>query len=237
MKKDGYWPLSKGQSGKKYVFREEHLSEGDMQIEMLCGVIMVLVMIGYLKLSMVQEGVEFQKIMILVPLGCNAAWGIIDGIMYVLINLRERGKKIKLLSLIKLSKDQNESLTIIKNEFGSRFIDLLNKDTQTNIYQEILKSLTTASVEKPKGISKKDLRIVLNTFLIVFFTGIPLVLPFVLLNDVWLAIRISHIIGLVMLFCIGYWWAKLASRHKVRSAIALTILGVVIVGMTEILHG
>jgi hypothetical protein len=39
------------------------------------------------------------------------------------------------------------------------------------------------------------------------------------------------------LFCIGYWWAKFASRHRIRSAIGLTILGVVIVGMTELFHG
>jgi len=229
--------LSKERAGKKFIFRQEHLSEADVQVEMLCGVIMVLVMIGYLKLSLAQDGFEFKKMMMLVPLGCNAAWGIIDGIMYVLINLRERGNKSKLLSLIKSAKDQNEVLALIKNEFGFVFIDLLNKDTQDNIYQEILKGLTNTIVEKPKGISKNDLRLVLKTFLIVFSTGVPLVIPFILLNDVWLAIRISHIIGLVMLFSIGYWWAKLASRHRIRSAIALTILGVIIVGITEVLHG
>ena len=229
--------MSKERAGKKFIFRQEHLSEADVQVEMLCGVIMVLVMIGYLKLSLAQDGFEFKKMMMLVPLGCNAAWGIIDGIMYVLINLRERGNKSKLLSLIKSAKDQNEVLALIKNEFGFVFIDLLNKDTQDNIYQEILKGLTNTIVEKPKGISKNDLRLVLKTFLIVFSTGVPLVIPFILLNDVWLAIRISHIIGLVMLFSIGYWWAKLASRHRIRSAIALTILGVIIVGITEVLHG
>ena len=95
---------------------------------------MVLVMIGYLKWSLVQEGFNFQKVMLLVPLGCNAAWGIIDGIMYVLVNLRERGKKSKLLSLIKSAKDQDEALAIIKGEYDLAFIDLLNKDTQVNIY-------------------------------------------------------------------------------------------------------
>lgn len=198
---------------------------------------MVLVMIGYLKWSLVQEGFNFQKVMLLVPLGCNAAWGIIDGIMYVLVNLRERGKKSKLLSLIKSAKDQDEALAIIKGEYDLAFIDLLNKDTQVNIYEELLKRLTTESIEKPKGISKKDLRVILETFLIVSLTGVPLVIPFILSSDVWLAIRVSHIIGLVMLFCIGYWWAKLASRHKIRSALALTALGVLIVGMTELLHG
>ena len=226
-----------GQSGKKFVFRPEHLSEADVQVEMLCGVIMVLVLIGYLKLSLGQDGFEFKKMMMLVPLGCNAAWGIIDGIMYVLVNLRERGNKSKLLSLIKSAKDQDNALAVIKKEFGFAFIDLLNKDTQKNIYEEILKGMNNAAIEKPKGISKYDLRLVLKTFLIVFSSGIPIVIPFFFLNDVWLAIRISHVIGLVMLFCIGYWWAKFASRHRIRSAIGLTILGVVIVGMTELFHG
>ena len=198
---------------------------------------MVLVLIGYLKWSLGQDDIEFKKLMMLVPLGCNAAWGIIDGIMYVLINLRERGNKSKLLSLVKSAKDQNDALALVRKEFGFAFFDLLNQDTQKNIYEEIVKGATNATIVKPKGISKNDLRLVLKTFLIVFSSGVPIVIPFFFLNDVWLAIRISHIIGLVMLFCIGYWWAKFASRHRIRSAIGLTILGVVIVGMTQILHG
>lgn len=229
--------MSIGQPGRKFVFRPEHLSEADVQVEMLCGVIMVLVLIGYLKWSLGQDDIEFKKLMMLVPLGCNAAWGIIDGIMYVLINLRERGNKSKLLSLVKSAKDQNDALALVRKEFGFAFFDLLNQDTQKNIYEEIVKGATNATIVKPKGISKNDLRLVLKTFLIVFSSGVPIVIPFFFLNDVWLAIRISHIIGLVMLFCIGYWWAKFASRHRIRSAIGLTILGVVIVGMTQILHG
>jgi hypothetical protein len=229
--------LSIGQPGRKFVFRSEHLSEADVQVEMLCGVIMVLVLIGYLKLSLAQDDIEFKKLMMLVPLGCNAAWGIIDGIMYVLVNLRERGNKSKLLSLIKSAKNQTDAMALVRKEFGFAFFDLLNQDTQKNIYEEILKGVTNATIVKPKGISKNDLRLVLKTFLIVLSSGVPIVIPFFFLNDVWLAIRISHIIGLVMLFCIGYWWAKFASRHRIRSAIGLTILGVVIVGMTELLHG
>lgn len=205
---------------------------------MLCGVIMVLVMIGYLKLSLQEGGSEFQKIMLFVPLGCNAAWGIIDGIMYVLINLRDRGNKSKLLTMIKSSKDQNDAIAAIKKKYGdSSLMNLLNKDTQMNVYQEIYTSLTNATIEKPKGVSKADVRTVLLTLIVVTSIGVPLIIPFILFNDVWLAIRISHVIGLVMLFSIGYWWAKVASRHRIRSAVALTILGVAIVGMTQLLHG
>ena len=229
--------LSKWQSGKTYYFRQEHLTEGDMQTELLCGVIMVLVMMGYLKFSLAQDEFEFRKIMLFVPLGANAAWGIIDGIMYVLLNLRERTKKSRLLSLIKSYKDENDAFSLIKKGFDSRFIDLLSQETQTNVYREILKKLNESTIEIPEGVTKSDLRIILTTFTIVISAGIPLLIPFIVLNDVLLAIRISHIIGLVMLFCIGYWWAKRASRHKIRSAISLTLLGLIIVAMTQILHG
>lgn len=229
--------MSIGLPHRKFVFRPEHLSEADVQVEMLCGVIMVLVLIGYLKWSLAQDDFEFKKLMILVPLGGNAAWGLIDGIMYVLANLRERGNKSKLLSLIKSSKDHTDALALVRKEFDFEFFNLLNQDTQKNIYEEIVKGLTNATIVKPRGISKNDLRVVLKTFLIVFSSGVPIVIPFFFLTDVWLAIQISQIIGLVMLFCIGYWWAKFASRHRIRSAIGVTILGVVIVGVTQILHG
>jgi len=67
--------LSNREKGKFSIFRQEYLSEGDRLVEVLCGVIMTLVMIGYLRLSLMgEDDIEMKKTMILVPLGCNAAW-------------------------------------------------------------------------------------------------------------------------------------------------------------------
>lgn len=69
--------MSKKEQSKLSVFKQVYLSEGDRLVEMMCGVIMVLVMIGYLRAFVMEEGdTAFQRTLILVPLGCIAAWGI-----------------------------------------------------------------------------------------------------------------------------------------------------------------
>ena len=109
--------MSKKDQGKFAIFRQEYLSEDDRLVEVLCGVIMVLVMIGYLRLSLMgEDDIEMKKTMILVPLGCNAAWGIIDGIMYVLTNLIKRGKIYRLSSSIKSKKDKEDVRISIEDD-------------------------------------------------------------------------------------------------------------------------
>lgn len=229
--------MSKKQ-GRITAFRQEYLSEGDRLAEVMCGVIMVLVMIGYLRLSLSSgEDIEMKNTLILIPLGCNAAWGIIDGLMYVLINLIKRGKIYRLSQSIKSKKDQEDVQTSIEEDLSSTVIDSLKEEDKERISDEILKRVDPTKIEKPEWITKKDLVVILLTFLLVVSTAIPLIIPFIIFNDLMLAIRVSFIIGLGMLFSIGYLWGKYASRNKIRSGIAMMIIGSIIVGITLILGG
>jgi phosphoribosylformylglycinamidine (FGAM) synthase PurS component len=204
----------------------------------MCGVIMVLVMIGYLKLSLSRgEDIEMKNTLILIPLGCNAAWGMIDGLMYVLINLIRRGKVYRLSQSIKSKKDQEDVQTSIEDALSSTVIDSLKEEDKEKISDEILKRVDPTKIEKPEWITKKDLVVILFTFLLVVSTAIPLIIPFIIFDDLILAIRVSFIIGLGMLFSIGYLWGKYASRNKIRSGIAMMIIGSVIVGITLALGG
>ena len=230
--------MNKKDQGRIASFRQEYLSEGDRLAEVMCGVIMVLVMIGYLRLSLSGgEDIEMKNTLILIPLGCNAAWGIIDGLMYVLINLIKRGKIYRLSQSIKSKKDQEDAQISIEEDLSSTVVDSLKKEDKEKISDEILKRVDPTKIEKPEWITKKDLVVILFTFLLVVSTAIPLIIPFIIFDDLILAIRISFIIGLGMLFSIGYMWGKYASRNKIRSGIAMMIIGSIIVGITLILGG
>lgn len=230
--------MNKKETGRFAVFRQEYLSEGDRLAEVMCGVIMVLVMIGYLKLSLNRgEDIEMKNTLILIPLGCNAAWGMIDGLMYVLLNLIRRGKIYRLSQSIKSKKDQEDVQTSIEEDLSSTVADSLKEEDKEKLSDEILKRVDPTKIEKPEWITKKDLVVILFTFLLVVSTAIPLIIPFIIFEDLILAIRVSFIIGLGMLFSIGYLWGKYASRNKIRSGIAMMIIGSIIVGITMALGG
>lgn len=229
--------MNNEERGKFTIFRHDYLSEGDRLAEIMCGVIMVLVMIGYLRLSLTDGDIEMKKALILIPLGCNAAWGIIDGMMYVLINLIKRGKIYRLSQSAKSKKEQEDAHISIEDDLSSTVVDSLKEEDKEKISSEILKHVASTKIEKPEWITKKDLLVVLVTFFLVVSTAIPLLIPFIIFDDLILAIRISFVIGLGMLFFIGYMWGKYASRNKIRSGIAMMIIGSIVVGLTMVLGG
>src|SRR3954465_9215313 len=61
--------------------------------EVLFGVIMVLTFTG--SLSVVEAGREDVRTMLIGAIGCNLAWGLIDGIMYLMGCLSEQASKIR----------------------------------------------------------------------------------------------------------------------------------------------
>src|SRR5213078_3832696 len=60
--------------------------------EVLFGLIMVLTFTG--SLSVAEAGREDVRTMLIGALGCNLAWGLIDGIMYLMACLSEQAQRI-----------------------------------------------------------------------------------------------------------------------------------------------
>lgn len=60
--------------------------------EVLFGLIMVLTFTGSLEVA--TAGRSDVRVMLVAALGCNLAWGIIDGGMYLMGTLHERGRKL-----------------------------------------------------------------------------------------------------------------------------------------------
>src|SRR5215470_13510245 len=60
--------------------------------EMLFGLIMVLTFTG--SLSIAEAGRDDIRAMLIGALGCNLAWGIIDGVLYLMGCLADRGRNL-----------------------------------------------------------------------------------------------------------------------------------------------
>ena len=67
--------------------------------EILFGLIMVLTFTG--AISAAELGREAVRTMLFASIGCNLAWGIVDGVMYLFARLAERGRGILALRVIR----------------------------------------------------------------------------------------------------------------------------------------
>ncbi len=229
--------MSEKKEDKQGLFGQVYLTRSDRLVEALCGVIMVLSMVSYLRITLLHDpNVELHKVLVLVPIGANAAWGIIDGIMYVLTRMIDRSRAFKLYSSLR-AMDQKEAHKTLEDEFKSTLVSKLNENDRANIYNEILRGVHSLEVKKPQLITKGDLIVVLFTFLIAVFVAFIVVVPFWVLNDVLTAVRFSSIIGIVLLFYLGYRWAKIASKNKIRSGLIIAMMGFLIALVTVVLGG
>src|SRR5688572_33261035 len=64
----------------------------DRVSEVLFGLIMVLTFTG--SLSIAEAGRDDVRAMLIGALGCNIAWGIIDGVLYLMSALAEKGRAL-----------------------------------------------------------------------------------------------------------------------------------------------
>src|SRR5512138_2993159 len=87
------------------------LEPQDRVSEVLFGLIMVLTFTG--SLSVAEAGRDDVRMMLIGALGCNIAWGIIDGILYLMDCLSERGRDIRALRAARNAATSEEAHRVI----------------------------------------------------------------------------------------------------------------------------
>src|SRR5437773_2265970 len=83
----------------------------DRVSEVLFGLIMVLTFTG--SLSVAEAGREDVRTMLIGALGCNLAWGVIDGLLYLMGTLAERGRALTTLRSVRDADDPPQAQRLI----------------------------------------------------------------------------------------------------------------------------
>jgi VIT1/CCC1 family predicted Fe2+/Mn2+ transporter len=74
-------------------------------------------------------------------------------------------------------------------------------------------------------------------FSLVVMTALPAAAPFLLIDDPWLALRLSNLLLTILLFIVGYRWARHTNANPWLAGLAVTALGVVLVAIAIPLGG
>src|SRR5512139_3235639 len=98
--------MSSSDKSRKHV-----LDPSDRISEILFGLIMVLTFTG--SLSVAEAGREDVRTMLIGALGCNLAWGLIDGIMYLMGCLSEQARRIRTLLAVRNAANPEEAHRVI----------------------------------------------------------------------------------------------------------------------------
>lgn len=204
----------------------------DRLSEVLFGLIMVLTSTG--TLSVLSAGKPEVRTMILGALGCNLAWGIIDAGLYLMGCIDDRARNLKALRAIRAPGDPDKSRAALAGALPERLASVLSREELDSIRERLVRL-----PEPPPGVrvTKDDVLGALAVCLLVFLSTLPVVIPFMVIENVQPALRVSNAVAITMLFFCGYFYARHAGLHPWWTGLALIATGIVLVGVAIALGG
>ncbi|ANL71748.1 hypothetical protein AMC83_CH01756 [Rhizobium phaseoli] len=212
------------------------IDPGDALGEVLFGLIMALTLTVGSRLVFEEEGLDVHEL-IVATIGCNVAWGIIDAVLFVLGTTFYKSRRLRLFRQIKAAGNESEALTVLANEFPIKKAPFSAKAADTDALYRSLLTLTRRADPVKVSLSEGDLSAAIAVFLLVSATAIPAVLPFFLLEDAHLALRVSNLFLIMLLFVTGYAWAKFSGSRPLQAGMTMTCLGLLLVAIAIALGG
>jgi len=211
--------------------RERLLDPIDRVSEILFGLIMAVTIIG--ALSIAAAGRSEVRTILFAALGCNLAWGLVDAVMYLVRTLTERTRN-RILAKRIIGADAETARHLI----ASTLPDHVAAITGPNEIEGMRRRLLALPASDRSALGRDDYLGAIGVFLLVVAATFPVAAPFLLTNDTVLAMRLSQIVALLMLFAAGFALGRHAGhRHPVRTGIAMTTLGALLIASVNALGG
>jgi hypothetical protein len=199
--------------------------------ETLFGLIMVLGATG--TLSVVSADEAATGTMIVAALGCNLAWGIIDGGLYLMGRLVDRARHLLTYRAVRDAGDAATARQAIADALPSLFAEQLSAEQLDAMGQRLLQ----APEPPTPRLAKTDWLGALAICIVVFLSTFPVVIPFLLIDEVRPALRVSNVIAIVMLFLCGYALGRCTGRRPLPMGLVMVAIGVGLSGIAILLGG
>jgi VIT1/CCC1 family predicted Fe2+/Mn2+ transporter len=201
--------------------------------EILFGLLMALTFTCTISVAEADSG-EVRTTLI-AALGCNIAWGLVDAVMYVLTSLAERGRNRNILHYVRTTNQHESARQFIADALPPLIASVMDQGKLESIRKSLLGIPESATRVR---LTKDDLKIAVGIFFLVFFSTFPVVIPFLFVkDDPRLALRISNLVAIVLMFVCGWLLAGYGGYNKLRTSLILTVIGVGLVLLTIQLGG
>ena len=200
--------------------------------ETLFGLIMSLTFIC--SLGIASAGNVNIRTMLIGALGCNLAWGIVDGGLFLLARINDRGIKLLTLRAVRQAPDTETARRVIADALPTPLASIIPPEQLELMRQKLLQSPETCA--RPK-LMKRDWIGALGLCCVSFLSTFPVVIPFIFVSDPKLALRVSYAVAIVMLFCCGYAFGYHSGLRPWAAGLSMVAFGSALVAVAVALGG
>ena len=208
------------------------LNTMDRVSEILFGIIMTLTFTCSIGIANAKN-TEIRQL-IIAAISCNIAWGLVDAIGYIVSTIVQRSRNRTILNSVLTTSDADKARKDISDSLPPSIASVL----ETAELEQIRNKL--ANLPDPTSqvlLTTRDLKKSVMIFFLMFISTFPIVIPFIFIRDTQLALRISNMIAIVLMFLCGWSLAKYVGSNKWLMSFGLTLVGIVLVLITIALGG
>jgi hypothetical protein len=194
-------------TGRASSLLHRYLDPASSLGEILFGLIMTLTFTLGAGVIIEDEGREGVRQLLIAVIGCNLAWGIIDGALYMVSELFDRGRKRRLGHSLRTAPDETTAIGLVASELDDLLEDVTSPGDREALYRRVADNIR-GKPPAPNALQKDDVLGALTSFCLVVLTSVPAAAPFLFIDQLHTALRVSNAFMLGLLFMTGYWWAR-----------------------------
>jgi VIT1/CCC1 family predicted Fe2+/Mn2+ transporter len=146
----------------------------------------------------------------------------------------DRGRAILTLRQLRKTVDAGEARQIIADALPPLLASVLPQGDLDTMRQRL--DRLPIPQGKPKLATNEWLAAV-GVFLLVFMSTLPVVVPFIFINEARIALRISNGIAIAMLFLSGYALGVHSGQHPWALGLSMVVVGILLTGVAILLGG
>ena len=139
-------------------------------------------------------------------MGVVTVWAVIDGVVYILSEVLVRRERYRLLQYVQTSSTEESAIVAIADELDFILEPITSDEQRYALYTDIREHLSQAEPQVV-GLHREDITGAVVFVLVSIVAVLPSLLPLLLLPDnTTLALRISNVLSLLVIFAAGYIW-------------------------------
>lgn len=200
--------------------------------EVIFGVLMAMSFIG--SISVASDGREEIRTLLVAALGCNLAWGLVDGVMHLVSTKTQQRRNRALLARLRDGADVASGRALLASELSPPLAASLGHDGLELLRQRLASAGRTAT---RRDITGRDFGDAVIVFFLVVLSTFPLVVPFMIFDEPARALLFSRLVALAMLFLAGATLARYSSGNPWLNGLTMAAVGAVLMGAIMALGG
>lgn len=209
-----------------------YLTTAETLTEAIFGLLMAMTITNTLWYVMDVDERQLAVAAFTAALGCNIAWGLADGTLMVMRDYYDRARFAHMLEEGQRRLHEDD----LRSELDDSIIGVLDKEGQERIEDALLNYGEKRGVMDYRLRARDGLDVIMCVALNVLMV-FPVLLPFALLPTPEDAILASNAVGIVVLFMIGFAWARDSFRNRLTAGAVMALIGMTLAMVLVLLGG